>query len=175
MPYQWTAERERRMLLCAISSANLRPSADTWQQVATLLGEGLTPSAVSQKYYKLRHEMAKVFEEQGVPNSTPAPTTPTKRKAEYDNEKKSPPSKRPRKTKQKSSDPMYGVPFRDESESPQKVKYEDMAVSGLDAFHGYNGQFHPAGIYPAVNMADMMSGQGGGNSSGGSSSNSFMG
>ena len=46
MPYQWTAERERRMLLLAISSANLRPSSDTWTTVAALLGDGLTPSAV---------------------------------------------------------------------------------------------------------------------------------
>ena len=46
MPYQWSAEKERRMLLLAISSANLRPSADTWQRVAGLLGEGLTASAV---------------------------------------------------------------------------------------------------------------------------------
>lgn len=46
MPYQWNAERERQMLLLAISRANLRPSADTWSAVAALLGGGLTPSAV---------------------------------------------------------------------------------------------------------------------------------
>lgn len=46
MPYTWTAERERRMLLLAISSANLRPSAETWAHVANLLGEGLSASAV---------------------------------------------------------------------------------------------------------------------------------
>jgi hypothetical protein len=46
MPYQWSAEKERKMLLLAICSANLRPSADTWQRVAALLGEGLTASAV---------------------------------------------------------------------------------------------------------------------------------
>lgn len=46
MPYQWNAERERQMLLLAISRANLRPSADTWTAVAALLGGGLSPSAV---------------------------------------------------------------------------------------------------------------------------------
>jgi hypothetical protein len=46
MPYQWTAERERQMLLLAISRANLRPSADTWTAVAGLLGGGLSASAV---------------------------------------------------------------------------------------------------------------------------------
>ncbi|KIX99283.1 uncharacterized protein Z520_04859 [Fonsecaea multimorphosa CBS 102226] len=171
MPYQWTAERERRMLLFAISSANLRPSADTWQRVASLLGEGLTASAVSQKYYKLRNEMAKLLEDQGVPT----PTTPTKRKAEdNDDEKKTPPSsKRVRKPKQKS---VEGIPFRDESESPhQKVKYEDMAVNvgnGLDSFHSYGAQFTPVAAYfPAVNMGEMMSGH---QRSGNSSDNSFM-
>lgn len=34
------------MLLLAIASANLKPSADTWTKVADLLGEGLTASAV---------------------------------------------------------------------------------------------------------------------------------
>ncbi|KIW28972.1 uncharacterized protein PV07_04823 [Cladophialophora immunda] len=163
MPYQWTAERERRMLLFAISSANLRPSADTWQRVASLLGEGLTASAVSQKYYKLRNEMTKLLEDQGVPT----PTTPTKRKAEDDDEKKTPPSKRARKPKEKS---FEGIPFRDESESPQKVKYEDMAVNGMDSFHSYDAQFTAAAFFPAVNMGEMMSGQ----SSGNSSSTSFM-
>jgi hypothetical protein len=46
MPYQWNAERERQMLLLAISRANLRPSADTWTAVSALLGGGLTASAV---------------------------------------------------------------------------------------------------------------------------------
>ena len=46
MPYQWNAERERTMLLLAVSAAKLKPSAPTWTAVAELLGEGLTPSAV---------------------------------------------------------------------------------------------------------------------------------
>lgn len=46
MPYNWTPERERQMLLLAISSANLRPSGDTWSAVAGLMGGGLTPSAI---------------------------------------------------------------------------------------------------------------------------------
>ncbi|OAG45144.1 hypothetical protein AYO21_00492 [Fonsecaea monophora] len=163
MPYQWTAERERRMLILAISAANLRPSADTWQRVAALLGEGLTPSAVSQKYYKLRNDMAKMVGEQGVPT----PSTPTKRKAEPDDETKTPPSKRGRKSKQKS---VEGVPFREESQSPRAAKHEEMAVNSLDPFHSYDAPFSAAAYFASVNMGDMMSGQ----SSGNSGSNSFM-
>ncbi|EXJ69679.1 uncharacterized protein A1O5_06750 [Cladophialophora psammophila CBS 110553] len=151
------------MLLFAIFSANLRPSADTWQRVAALLGEGLTASAVSQKYYKLRHEMEKMLKDQGAPT----PTTPTKRKAEDEDEKKTPPSKRARKPKQKSFD---GIPFTQVPDSPQKVKYEDMAVSGLDSFHSYDAHFTPTAFFPAVNMGELMNGQRSGNSS----SSSFM-
>jgi len=46
MPFTWTAERERQMLLLAISEADLKPTTQTWVIVAGILGEGLTPSAV---------------------------------------------------------------------------------------------------------------------------------
>ncbi|KAI1615340.1 hypothetical protein EDD37DRAFT_507120 [Exophiala viscosa] len=146
MPYQWNAERERRMLLLAISSANLRPSADTWTKVAVLLGEGLTPSAVSQKYYKLRNESAKLFD--GQSGSTPS--TPTKRKASDDDEdeKKTPPSKRTRKPKR---DPLDGVPLSDISDSSSEVKAEDLAINTIDPFASYNQHFMPTGYFMPVN------------------------
>ncbi|KIV86596.1 hypothetical protein PV11_02196 [Exophiala sideris] len=146
MPYQWNAERERRMLLLAISSANLRPSADTWTKVAALLGEGLTPSAVSQKYYKLRNESAKLFE--GQPSSTPS--TPTKRKASDDeDEKKTPPSKRSRKPKR---NPLDGVPLSEISDSSSEVKAEDLAIHGIDPFASHNQHFMPTGFFMPVNV-----------------------
>lgn len=37
---------ERQMLLLAITKANLKPTSETWVAVASLLGNGLTPSAV---------------------------------------------------------------------------------------------------------------------------------
>ncbi|KAK5270360.1 hypothetical protein LTR99_005744 [Exophiala xenobiotica] len=146
MPYQWNAARERQMLLLAISSANLRPSADTWTKVASLLGEGLTASAVSQKYYKLRNEFTKQLDSQ--PTSTPS--TPTKRKASDDDEdKKTPPSKRARKPKR---EPLDGVPFSDASDSSFEIKPEDMAMTAMDPFASFNQQFIPAGYFMPVNM-----------------------
>lgn len=46
MPFNWTVERERQMLLLAIGEANLRPTQETWAIVAKHLGPGITPSAV---------------------------------------------------------------------------------------------------------------------------------
>lgn len=46
MPFNWTVERERQMLLLAICEANLKPTMETWSIVAKILGEGITPSAV---------------------------------------------------------------------------------------------------------------------------------
>jgi hypothetical protein len=50
MPFDWTAERERLMLLMAIQQANLKPTKQLWSSVATSLGGGLTPSAVRCDY-----------------------------------------------------------------------------------------------------------------------------
>ncbi|KIW13747.1 hypothetical protein PV08_08938 [Exophiala spinifera] len=142
MPYQWTPERERRMLLVAIASANLKPSADTWTKVSQLLGGGLTPSAVSQKYYKLRNEFAKLPDGGQPPSSSPTststssstPSTPTKRKVsdsdgseeEEEPKKPTPPSKRARKTKREALD---GVPFSNSSGSfTSGIREEDMAA-----------------------------------------------
>ncbi|KAJ9604621.1 hypothetical protein H2200_010735 [Cladophialophora chaetospira] len=146
MPYQWNAERERKMLLLAISSANLRPSADTWQRVAALLGDGLTASAVSQKYYKLRKESDA---QAGTP-----PATPKKRKACDDDEeekKKPTPSKRPREAPR---DPIIdGVPFSDASDSPPDFKAEEMAASVLGLFQSHQALYSPAAYYPVVNTS----------------------
>ncbi|EXJ91517.1 hypothetical protein A1O3_00065 [Capronia epimyces CBS 606.96] len=148
MPYQWTAERERRMLLLAISRTNLRPSADTWEAVAALLGEGLSASAVSQKYYKLRNESMKLL--QGQEGS--APRTPTKRKASPDEEeKKTPPSKRARKPKR---EPLDGVPLSEVSSSPGEVKTEDAAINAnvdVDPFSSYQAPFMPTDYFMPVN------------------------
>jgi hypothetical protein len=46
MPFDWTAERERSMLLMAIQEANVKPTKQLWSTVAANLGGGLTPSAV---------------------------------------------------------------------------------------------------------------------------------
>jgi hypothetical protein len=46
MPFSWTVERERQMLLLAICEANLKPTMETWAIVAKILGGGITPSAV---------------------------------------------------------------------------------------------------------------------------------
>ena len=46
MPFDWTAERERLMLLMAIQEANVKPTKQLWSTVAANLGGGLTPSAV---------------------------------------------------------------------------------------------------------------------------------
>src|ERR1700734_1496828 len=46
MPFNWTVERERQMLLLAICEANLKPTMETWSIVAKILGENITPSAV---------------------------------------------------------------------------------------------------------------------------------
>ncbi|KEF53550.1 uncharacterized protein A1O9_10525 [Exophiala aquamarina CBS 119918] len=130
MPYQWTAERERQMLLLAISRANLRPSADTWTAVAALLGGGLSASAVSQKYYKLRNESDKKL--QGAGQNLSAPSTPTKRKRE--GEVKTPTKRSKQAVKQEILD---GEPFSDMS-SPvsesQGVKAEEEPKVEIDAY-----------------------------------------
>ena len=46
MPFDWTAESERLMLLMAIQEANIKPTKQLWSTVAANLGGGLTPSAV---------------------------------------------------------------------------------------------------------------------------------
>ena len=46
MPYNWTAQSERQMLLTAITEADLKPTQKTWAMVAEILGQGLTSSAV---------------------------------------------------------------------------------------------------------------------------------
>jgi hypothetical protein len=46
MPFVWTAETERLMLLMAIQEANVKPTKQLWSTVAANLGGGLTPSAV---------------------------------------------------------------------------------------------------------------------------------
>ncbi|EXJ93697.1 hypothetical protein A1O1_02089 [Capronia coronata CBS 617.96] len=165
MPYQWTAERERRMLLFAISSANLRPSADTWAAVAALLGEGLTASAVSQKYYKLRNESAKILEGR----SGSVPSTPTKRKASMDDEeKKTTPSKRARKSKR---EPLDGVPFSDASSSPSEVKTEYAKEDNAIPFPSYHAPFMTTDYFLPVNTQFRVESSGAASSS----SNSFLG
>ncbi|KAL2423899.1 hypothetical protein ABEF95_009560 [Exophiala dermatitidis] len=164
MPYQWTAERERRMLLLAISSANLRPSADTWATVAALLGEGLTPSA---KYYKLRNESAKLLDDQ--PGSVPS--TPTKRKApKSEDETKTPPSKRARKPKR---DPLDGELFSDAGSSPTEAKTDNVAPDAANAFQDYHAPFIPADFFLPVNNQFKVEGSGSGSGSG-SGNHSFL-
>ena len=46
MPFVWTAETERLMLLMAIQEANVKPTKQLWSTVAANLGGGLSPSAV---------------------------------------------------------------------------------------------------------------------------------
>ena len=46
MPFNWTVERERQMLLLAICEANLKPTMETWSIVARILGGDISPSAV---------------------------------------------------------------------------------------------------------------------------------
>jgi hypothetical protein len=46
MPFDWTAEKERLMLLMAIQEANVKPTKQLWSTVAAKLGGGLSPSAV---------------------------------------------------------------------------------------------------------------------------------
>ncbi|KAL2393952.1 hypothetical protein ABEF93_001026 [Exophiala dermatitidis] len=160
MRYTWTAERERRMLLLAISSADLKPSADTWATVAALLGEGLTPSAVSQKYYKLRNESAKLLDDQ--PGSVPS--TPTKRKAlKSEDETKTPPSERARKPKR---DPLDGELFSDAGSSPTEAKTNNVTPGATNTFQNYHEPFIPTDFFLPVNNQFKVGGSGSGSGSG---------
>ncbi|KAJ9644255.1 uncharacterized protein PV06_05236 [Exophiala oligosperma] len=143
MPYHWTAERERRMLLLAIASAKLKPSAGTWTKVAQLLGEGLTASAVSQKYYKLRNEFGKQLD--GQPSSSSSmPSTPTKRKArdnddndDYDDgegtEDKKPRTPSSKRAKKPKWEPLDAILVSDSSDDGSaSVKEEDMTANMMN-------------------------------------------
>jgi len=137
--------------LLAISSANLRPSADTWQRVAGLLGDGLTASAVSQKYYKLRKESDT---QAGTP-----PATPKKRKAE-DTEEKTTTTTPSKRAKQAEREAIDGIPFEsDTSDSPSEFKAEEAAASILDSFQSYHAPFTPAAFYPVASMDGQIHGQ----------------
>ncbi|KIW68082.1 hypothetical protein PV04_04050 [Phialophora macrospora] len=162
MPYQWTAEKERKMLLLAISAANLRPSTVIWQRVADRLGGGLTASAISQKYYKLRKDYD--------PQAGSPPTTPKKRKVSDDDdeeEKKPTPSKRAREARR---DPMVdGVRFSEPTGSQEELKTEEVATNVWDSFESSHAQFTPDAFDAAAGMEDQIYGQFHGQSSGSSS------
>lgn len=67
------------MLLLAISRANLRPSADTWTAVASLLGGGLSASAVrcAQRPLPSKHELDNT-NTKAVRNTTSCAMNPTR-------------------------------------------------------------------------------------------------
>ncbi|KIV93541.1 hypothetical protein PV10_04751 [Exophiala mesophila] len=145
MPYQWNAERERQMLLLAISRANLRPSADTWTVVAALLGGGLSASAVSQKYYKLRNDAEKKLLS-GQIFTTPK-GTPTKRKREDDDVKPS-----VRRVKKSADHPVNheydGQRFSDDGNSVSNIKTEETSFNSqleqqLPVFYGIKSEVMP--------------------------------
>ena len=46
MPYTWTPDAERALLLAAIQEADVKPSKGVRANVATALGGGLTAGAV---------------------------------------------------------------------------------------------------------------------------------
>ncbi|KIW13766.1 hypothetical protein PV08_08957 [Exophiala spinifera] len=106
MPYKWTPESERALLLLAFAEV-APPAATVWNKVAEQLGNGLSGSACSQKFYKLKKESEKLLSEDGT---APGPTTPAtsatkkekhstsrKRKAEADDATDTPAKKTNRK------------------------------------------------------------------------------
>lgn len=46
MPFNWSEQAERNMLLLAICAADLKPTSSTWAMVAERMGGGLNASAV---------------------------------------------------------------------------------------------------------------------------------
>ncbi|KAJ9644258.1 hypothetical protein H2204_001609 [Knufia peltigerae] len=79
MPYKWTPESERALLLLAFAEV-APPAATIWQSVAEKLGGGLSGSACSQKFYKLKKESEKLLGEDGTATAATTPTASTAKK-----------------------------------------------------------------------------------------------
>ena len=47
MPKTWDAAQERLLLMTVISTVDTKPSSEHWAQIAGVIGDGLTASAVS--------------------------------------------------------------------------------------------------------------------------------
>ncbi|KAF7508066.1 hypothetical protein GJ744_009648 [Endocarpon pusillum] len=63
------------MLILAITAADLKPSTATWNLVAQGMGNGITASAVSQKFFKLKK--ATETENGVTPSTTSSAVAPT--------------------------------------------------------------------------------------------------
>ncbi|KAK5275058.1 hypothetical protein LTR40_013721, partial [Exophiala xenobiotica] len=75
MPFKWDAESERALLLMVIAEMS-PPTTAIWPNVAERLGRGLSDSACSQKFYKLKKEAEKILGTDG-PGTATTPKTPT--------------------------------------------------------------------------------------------------
>ncbi|KAK5462704.1 hypothetical protein LTS15_002416 [Exophiala xenobiotica] len=75
MPFKWDAESERALLLMVIAEMS-PPMTAIWPNVAERLGRGLSDSACSQKFYKLKKEAEKILGTDG-PGTATTPKTPT--------------------------------------------------------------------------------------------------
>ncbi|ETN43866.1 uncharacterized protein HMPREF1541_10997 [Cyphellophora europaea CBS 101466] len=76
MPKTWDAAQERLLLMTVISTVDTKPSSEHWAQIAGVIGDGLTASAVSQKFYKLKRESEKLLSGDGAAAAPAPPATP---------------------------------------------------------------------------------------------------
>ncbi|KAL9109616.1 MAG: hypothetical protein Q9227_005796 [Pyrenula ochraceoflavens] len=84
-PKQWDDTAKLRLLMLVIDKCEAKLSTKNWEEVANAFGGGITASAVSQKFYKLKKECEKLQSTSGGGgggggDSSSAPTTPRKRK-----------------------------------------------------------------------------------------------
>ena len=79
MPFTWTPESERRLLLTIIESQGFKFNAN---KVAEMMGHGLTANAINKKFKRLRTGM-------NDDEKSDVPITPKKRKIERKEEQAS--------------------------------------------------------------------------------------
>ena len=134
MPYIWSPEAERALLLAAIQEADLKPSKTVWANVATALGGGLTAGAVrytnpstpslpntlmltfiSQKFAKIKVAANN--------NGSLAPTTPAKKPTTSKSNGSGTGGRKRKKTK--TEEYMNGTEVKAESGGESKVKSEN--------------------------------------------------
>jgi hypothetical protein len=110
-------------------------------------------SLQSQKYYKLRKESAKLFDDK-KPVSQPA--TPKKRKAsEAETTAETPSPTKRQRDEDAQHQAIDGEPFSDGNDM---VKAEDMAANILDSFHSYDASFAAAPYYPSFHANGYIAG-----------------
>ncbi|KAL9059250.1 MAG: hypothetical protein Q9162_001287 [Coniocarpon cinnabarinum] len=134
MPVSWTSENKFKLLLAVMQVKN--PDPPDWNQVTSLLGNGVTVEGCRQQYKAIRKTAGKDLALNGT---AVTPSTPRKRKANgnangdtgAEGEEELPASKSPKKGHTPKKPAPKDVKTGDENEQATRVKKE---MNDEDAF-----------------------------------------